>query len=209
MHYINKLTVIHRDLSIYVPDPECIKSTYEQLLEINSAIHFPYWAKIWASSKALATFLYNEPKWAKGKAILEIGAGIGLPTFSIAKFASTIIVSDYEPEAVALLEKNILHLGLLNVTAMCIDWNQLPDHIHAEIVLLSDINYAPDQFEGLLQLIHQLLEKNRTIIIATPNRLSTTLFAENLQPFIKHAFLQKVEEAPTQFIDIQIWILYN
>lgn len=209
MHYTNKLTDIHPEMSIYVPDPECIKPTYEQLLDSNPTINFPYWAKIWASSKALAIFLNNEPIWVMGKAILEIGAGIGLPTFSIAKLASTIIVSDYDPEAVALLEKNILHLGLLNVTAMCIDWNQFPHHIYAEIVLLSDINYAPDQFVGLLQLIHQLLEKSTTIILATPNRMSTTLFAEKLQPFIKHVFLQKVEETPAQLVDIQIWILYT
>lgn len=209
MHYINKLTVIHSELSIYVPDPEWIKSTYEKLLANNGTTNFPYWAKIWASSRALATFLRNEPKWIAGKSVLEIGAGIGLPTFNIAQQAATIIVSDYEPEAVALLEKNIQYLGLTNVKAMCIDWNQYPEDIYAETVLLSDINYAPDQFEVLLQLIHQLLDNRTTIIIATPRRISATLFAEKLQPFIKHTSLQKVEEDVSQFIEIQILILYS
>ena len=209
MHYINKLTVIHNELSLYVPDPEWIKSTYEKLLANNAATHFPYWAKIWASSRALATFLRNEPKWIKDKSVLEIGAGIGLPTFNIAQQAATIIVSDYEPEAVALLEQNIQHVGLLNVKAMCIDWNQFPEDIHAEIVLLSDINYAPDQFEGLLQLIQQLFDKRTTIIIATPRRISATLFVEKLQPFIKHTCLQKVEEDANQFTEIDILILHT
>ncbi len=209
MHYINKLTVIHTELSIYVPDPEWIKSTYEKLLANNGNTNFPYWAKIWASSRALAIFLRIEPKWIKDKSVLEIGAGIGLPTFNIAQQAATIIVSDYEPEAVALLEKNIQYLGLTNVKAMCIDWNQYPEDIHAETVLLSDINYAPDQFEVLLQLIHQLLDNRTTIIIATPRRISATLFAEKLQPFIKHTSLQKVEEDVSRFIEIQILILYS
>lgn len=209
MHYINKLTVIHSELSLYVPDPEWIKSTYEKLLANNGNTNFPYWAKIWASSRALATFLQNESKWIVGKSVLEIGAGIGLPTFNIAQQAATIIVSDYEPEAVALLEKNIQYLGLTNVKAMCIDWNQYPEDIYAETVLLSDINYAPDQFEVLLQLIHQLLDNRTTIIIATPRRISATLFAEKLQPFIKHTSLQKVEEDVSRFIEIQILILYS
>ena len=208
MHYINKLTVIHSKLSLYVPDPELIKSTYEQLLANNTATHFPYWAKIWASSRALATFLHNEPRWIKDKSVLEIGAGIGLPTFNIAHQASSIIVSDYEPEAVALLEKNIQHIGLLNVKAMYIDWNQIPKNIHADIVLLSDINYVPDQFEILLQLIKQLLDQRTTIIIATPRRISATLFVEKLQPFVKHTCLQKVEEDTNQFIEIEILILH-
>ena len=86
------------------------------------------------------------------------------------------------------------------------DWNHFPEDIEAETVLLSDINYAPDQFEPLLALIRKFLEQGSTIVLSTPQRITITPFAEALQPFIKRSVLQTVEEMK-QAVDIRLLIL--
>ncbi len=206
MLYQDTLIEIENGLSLYVPDPELVKSTYENLLAADAATSFPFWAKIWPAALALSSFLKEEQQYVKGKRVLEIGAGIGLPSFAVAHHAAEMMISDYAEEAVLLIEKNIQHLGLQNVKAIRLDWNHFPDSITAETLLLSDINYAPAQFNALLVLMRNFLEQGTTIILTTPQRITVTPFAEVLQPFIKQSVLQTVTHTHST-IDIRILVL--
>ncbi len=206
MLYPDTLIEIENGLSLYVPDTEQVKSTYEKLLAANASTPFPFWAKIWPSAIAMSLFLRAEQQFTKGKLVLEMGAGIGLPSFAIAHHAAETIISDHAAEAVLLIEKNIQHLGLQNAKAICLDWNYLPDNIKAETLLLSDINYAPEQFNALLVLIQKFLQQGSSIILSTPQRITVTPFAEALQPFIKQSVLQTVTYMH-QTIDIRILVL--
>jgi predicted nicotinamide N-methyase len=193
-------------LKLHVPDPDQVKPTYEHLVASNPAAAFPFWAKIWPSSLALTAFLQREPRWVASRHVLEIGAGIGLPSFSVARDALSLVVSDYSTEAVALMEKNIQYLGLKNVRAMCLDWNDFPLDLSADTVLLSDTNYDPEQFKALLSLIQQLLGKGSTVVIATPARISAVSFAVLLEPYVTRSVLETVETG-NQTIDIRIFVL--
>jgi predicted nicotinamide N-methyase len=193
-------------LQLHVPDPDQVKPIYDQLIASNSDTVFPFWARIWPSSLALTSFLQKETQWIRSKHVLEIGAGIGLPSFSISREASTLVISDYSTEAVALMEKNIQYLGLKNVKAMCLDWNDFPLDLSADTVLLSDTNYDPEQFKALLSLIQQLLEKGSTVVIATPERISAVSFAVLLEPYVTRSVLETVTTG-NQTIDIRIFVL--
>lgn len=206
MRYPNSLVDIIDGFQLYVPDSALVKTIYENLLANDSSTPFPFWAKIWPASIALSVFLQKERHWIKDKHVVEIGAGIGLPSFVIAPFAAEIIISDYAKEAVELIEKNIEYVGLKNIKAMCLDWNNFPAEVNGDIILLSDINYAPSEFESLLLLINRFIKQNCTVIIATPQRITASPFVEKLKPFIKHAVLQEVQIVDEK-IDIGILIL--
>jgi len=193
-------------LQLHVPDPDQVKPIYDQLIASNPDTVFPFWAKIWPSSLALTSFLQKETQWIRSKHVLEIGAGIGLPSFSISREASTLVISDYSTEAVALMEKNIEYLVLQHAKAIYLDWNHFPSDLTADTVLFSDINYDPEQFEALLTLIKQLLNKGATVIIATPERISAVAFAVKLEPYVSSSVLETVETAH-QTIDIRIFVL--
>jgi predicted nicotinamide N-methyase len=214
MNYPVALITIQDHFTLYVPDQALVKKTYEQLLLKNNATPFPFWAKIWPAANAMTAFLKLEPHWIKGKRVLEIGAGIGVPSFMIADQALEIIISDHAPEAIELIEKNIQYLGLQNTKAMCLDWNDFPENINGETILLSDINYAPAEFESLVKLIKKFLTQGANIIIATPQRIMATPFAEAIQPFVKRTVLRMAEDSNQddnfkQKIDISILILSN
>lgn len=206
MSYPDILLKIQKSFSLYVPDPEQIKRVYGQLCANDPTTPFPFWAKIWPSAFALLDFLQEHPHWIKDKQVVELGAGIGLPSLLMAKEAASMIVSDHAPEAVALLQKNIQHLGLLNVNAVCLNWNDFQEDIRADTLLLSDINYAPEQFAPLLVLIRKMLLQGTTIILATPQRITITPFAEAIQPYIKESVLQTVVDNSLP-VEIRILVL--
>ena len=182
--YPLQLVTLHNELSLYVPDPALIQSTYQKLVAANPNTIFPYWAKVWASADALVEFLREEPAWIQNKIVLEIGAGIGIPSLSIAAQTDKIIISDYAPDAVALLQKNIEHLKLNNASAACIDWNHISEDVIADTILLSDTNYEPAVNENLTFLIDTCINKGSTILLATPNRLASNPFIERISKYI-------------------------
>jgi predicted nicotinamide N-methyase len=178
------LEQISPEILLWMPDTASVKTVYEKLKEQNSNLPFPFWAKVWASSKAMVSFLQEEPHFIENKKVLEIGAGIGLPSFSIANKASNIIISDYDKEAVALVHKNVSYLNLSNVTSIVLDWNDTPEHIIANTILLSDTNYNPSDFDALVISITSFINKGSVVILATPNRITANPFLEKLCAFI-------------------------
>ncbi len=206
MLYPVKLATIQDRITLFFPDPEQVKTVYEKQFLTDPATPFPFWAKVWPSSLALTSFLKKEIHLVEGKKVLEIGAGTGLPSFAVSHLAESMIISDHAAEAVELMEKNIQYLGLSNAKAMCLDWNHFPDDIQADIVLLSDVNYAPEQFEALLELIQRFLQQGSTVIIATPQRIMATPFVEALRLFIKLSMLEQVKEMD-QTVDIRMLVL--
>ncbi len=206
MRYPLQLSPFSAELAIYIPDYEQVKEVYEAILIDHPAEPFPYWAKLWPSSIALVQYLKANTIWIKHKNVLEIGAGLGLPSFLIAGYANSVQVSDYAPEAVELLEKNIQHLQLNNVQAMELDWNNVPDSINADVVLLSDVNYNPSQFDGLLQLITKLISEGTIVILSTPQRIMASPFVNAIQQLVKQTHVELVNENGKS-VEISILVL--
>lgn len=208
MRYPSELTVLENGLRIYIPNQSLVKPSYEQLIASNTAEPFPFWAKLWASSIALTKFLIEHPNWIADKIVFEMGAGIGQPSFTIARNAKEIIVSDYNKDAVELINKNISHLGLTNAKGVIVDWNEFDYSIQADVILLSDINYAPDEFKPLIQVIEHYISKDAVIIIATPQRIMGAPFIQNLETFIKHSHTESIIEQDIT-VPISIYTLYK
>jgi predicted nicotinamide N-methyase len=194
MQYPVELTQISAEKAIYVPAYDAVKAIYTDLLALDPATPFPYWAKVWPSAIALVKVLQKHPSLIRDKTVLELGAGIGLPSLLMASEAKTIQVSDYDLEAVELLRKNIAHLQLQNVQALQMDWNDLPENINPEVIILSDVNYDPTQFETLTKLIEKFIHQGCTIILSTPQRIMASPFVLALSEFIIADYLEMVDE---------------
>ena len=191
------LVTLANGLSLYVPDPALIQSTHQKLVAKNLNTIFPYWAKIWASAHAMTLFLQEERGWIQNKIVLEIGAGIGIPSLSIAAQTQKIIISDYAPDAVALLQKNIEHLNLKNAQAISLDWNIIAEDTIADTILLSDTNYEPTAHNNLVLLIDKYINKGSTILLATPNRIASNPFIERISRYIDSTKNYSIHENDT------------
>ena len=208
MKYPTELIELEKGLSVYIPKQHLVKPTYETLLASNTSEPFPFWAKLWAASKVLTQFLEANPQWVKDKVVLEMGAGIGQPSLTMAHIAKEVIITDHNKDAVELLEKNMLHLGLTNARAMQLDWNSYDNFIPTDTILLSDINYAPGAFEPLLNTIEHYLAQGAVIIIATPQRIMGAPFIESLQHYVKQSETQAVLEQDNEVM-ISLYVLYK
>ena len=194
MQYPIQLTQICAEKAIYIPDYEKVKEIYSSLLNLDPNTPFPYWAKLWPSSIALLDVLKAHPYLIQNKHVLEIGAGIGLPSLMMADIARSVQISDYDKEAVALIQKNIEHLQLQNAEALQLDWNAIPENIEPDVVLLSDVNYDPAQFDVLIHLIEQFILQGSSIILSTPQRIMASPFVQKLEAYIQARHEAMVDE---------------
>ena len=202
--YPTILEQLSPEFALWIPDTEAVKTEYEKLRTKEPYVDFPFWAKVWSSSKAMVAFLEEEPNWIENKDVLEIGAGIGFPSFSIAHKARSIIISDYNSEAVSLAQKNIKHLNINNATATVLDWNHIPSELFADTILLSDINYNPTDFDALVISISSFINKGCIVILATPNRITANPFIYRLRGFVHKTKKYSIDSGETE---IAVFIL--
>jgi predicted nicotinamide N-methyase len=172
----------NKAVEIFVPNPDDLVAAYKK--QENGATSL-YWARVWPAAIGLCNFLNDNLSYIANKRVLELAAGPGLPGIFCAEYAKQVCISDVEPEAVALVERSVAHLQLKNVKCLVIDWNDLATVSIPEVVLLSDINYDPAQFDQLLLAVHFLLDKQCTIILSTPQRLMAKDFINQLLLFCK------------------------
>lgn len=170
-------------VELYVPNAENVQQAYVEQLKSNPSIASPYWSQIWPASIALAQFLSQNNFYIKDKQVLELAAGLGLPSLVAAKYATTVVCSDYIVDAVTVMHQSIQHLNLKNVESCLIDWNCLPNNLEVDVLLLSDINYEPAAFATLLQVLQHFINQNTTILLSTPQRIMAKPFVEQVLPW--------------------------
>ncbi|MCU0336822.1 MAG: protein N-lysine methyltransferase family protein [Sediminibacterium sp.] len=179
-----------------IPSLQEIQISYEESKKLGNDKPFPYWGKIWPSAKAMKNFLLEGGHaLIKNKQVMEIGSGLGLPSFIASQFAATVIVSDYHVDAIHQLEINLKHWPTKNIQARLFNWQNdcIDDHI--EILLLSDLNYDAASHESLIHLISLFLSKpNNTILLSTPDRIAGANFIENLSIYIQSSKQYEIDD---------------
>lgn len=163
---------------LFVPDPATIRSKH-----LSGDGTVPYWAQIWPASLALHRFLAAHPGFIRGKTVIELAAGLGLPSLYAARYASTVLCSDYAPGAMDYCRRSAAKAGLVNFATALLDWNELPANLAADVVLLSDVNYEPAAFDRLSLVLERFLQAGTTILLSTPQRLMAKPFIMQWLPY--------------------------
>jgi predicted nicotinamide N-methyase len=158
-------------IELFVPEPKAIQNSYQQ-----GSIVFPYWAQVWPAAQALAGFLLNHTAYIEQKRVIELAAGLGLPSLVAARHASKVLCSDYVPEAVAIIQQSAVHNRLHNLSVRLLNWEHLPADLEADVLLLSDVNYDPTAFALQQELIQSFLQKGTVVLLSTPQRLMAKTF---------------------------------
>lgn len=172
-------------IELCIPDAGYVRRLYRDQKHHNPKTPFPYWTQIWPASLAMAEFLVHHPELVQQKKVLELAAGLGLPSLLAATWAEQVFCSDYLPDAVAVMQKSVVQNALANVTPLVLDWNHLPSNLTTEVLLISDVNYDPREFTVLHTLLHDFLTKGVTIVLSTPQRLMAKPFVEQILPLAK------------------------
>jgi predicted nicotinamide N-methyase len=150
-----------------------------------SGVNSLYWAKVWPSAIGLCYFLQDNKQHIQDKKVMELAAGLGLPSVFTASYAQHIFSSDIEPAAVALLQQTFQHHQFQQASCRVLDWNNIETVAIPDTLLLSDINYEPGQFDNILVVIKHFLDNSTTIILSTPQRLMAKDFISQLLPWCR------------------------
>lgn len=169
-------------IQLILPDAASVQQRYTALSTEDKPVVFPFWSKLWPASLGLCEFIAAQPYYIKDKTILELAAGLGLPSLLSALYAKQVICTDIVPEAVEFAQHSANLSKMSNMRCSILDWNSANELV-CDTLLLSDVNYNSAQFEKLYTVIYSFLEKGTTIIISTPQRLMAKPFVQRLLPF--------------------------
>jgi predicted nicotinamide N-methyase len=146
------------ELSLLRPrDPEALLD--EEAFAVDEFL--PYWAELWPSGLALARAL---PPRLDGMAVLELGAGLGVPSLVAAARGAEVTAIDWAADSVELLARNASRNGLA-LRSLHADWRRFAGSF--ELVLGADLLYEERNVEPLLGLLPSLAAH---VLLADPGR---------------------------------------
>lgn len=169
------------NIQLAIPEEDALKEAWETR-RLNA---FPFWGKCWPAAEALATFILQHQHLLHQRSVLEIGAGLGLPSLVAATIAQQVTCTDHVAEPLAYASIAAKENGISNMQYALLDWNELPPTIEQDVILLSDINYQPADFQPLQQALQQFLQAGKIIFLSTPQRLMAKDFMTPLLPHIR------------------------
>jgi len=150
---------------LFVPVQSEIQQAYLQQKALGENVDFPYWAKVWPSAIGLSIFLQQHPQLLHNKNVLELAAGLGLPSLVAANYANSVCCSDYVQAPLNFVQASANYHQFTNIQYQIINWFAMPPTITTDVLLLSDINYEPAAFAILLEMINYHYTKHTTTLI--------------------------------------------
>ena len=127
----------------------------------------PYWAELWTSGVALAKRVAGLE--LDGARVLELGAGLGLPSLAAAVAGADVLATDWAGDAVELLRTNAERNGIV-LRVELVRWDRPESLLEAapwDLVLASDLLYERRNAEQLLEFLPLL---GGDFLLADPGR---------------------------------------
>jgi predicted nicotinamide N-methyase len=130
----------------------------------------PYWAEVWPAARGLARHLLDEPP--PEREVVEIGAGLALPSLALLLLGRDPLATDYEDAALGFARVNAARNALAPLRTREIDWRSAPDDLPAHpLVLGSDLLYETRNVEALAAVLPRLIAPGGRALISDPGRV--------------------------------------
>lgn len=152
----------------------------------------PYWAEVWPSAVALAEHVLRGQTVTEDTRAVEIGCGLGLAGLAAMGKGASVLLTDYQEDALAFAELNgLINFGRSPATAL-MDWREPDLADQFDVVLAADVAYEKRFFGPLLRTFQELLASGGTLLLAEPNRRIAQGFFELL---LRHGFAAEKTDA--------------
>jgi predicted nicotinamide N-methyase len=165
-------TILHTGVVLTQEDEsEYLRETRKKL---------PYGVALWPSAIALAQELASRgPEAFEGKAVLELGAGTGLPGIIAASLGARVVQTDNQELALSVCRRNSEKNRLPNIEHRLVDWTEWEDTNRYDYILGSDILYGDTLHSYLRDIFTDCLAPGGRVLISDPFRsVSLHLFEE-------------------------------
>ncbi len=146
-----------------------IDHAHEQaFLRSEEATKRPYGVMLWPAAIALAHEVASRD--VAGLRILELGAGTGLPGIVAAAAGARVVQTDRQKLVLHVCKRNAERNRVTTIEHRLADWLAWDDRERYDVILGSDILYAPGLHAYLRTIFDTNLAPNGTLLIADPFR---------------------------------------
>jgi predicted nicotinamide N-methyase len=130
----------------------------------------------------------------RGRTLLELGCGLGLPAIVAGRQGFAATASDYEEPALEGVRFNAELNGAPGLATRLLDWRRLPDDLgRFDVVVAADVLYEKHHAVALAAVIARTLAPAGTALVADPGRAR----AAELEPAARAVGLT-VEKTPAR-----------
>jgi methyltransferase-like protein 23 len=155
-------TVLHSG-AVLTPDDE---SRYFADL----AGRLPYGVVMWPAAIALAHEIATRPDEFRGRRVLELGAGIGLPGIVAASLGARVVQTDRQEGALAVGKLNAERNGIRSIEYRAADWTAWDDRGRYDWIIGSDILYGKALHPQLRAIFEGNLTAGGRVLVSDPFR---------------------------------------
>lgn len=159
----------------------CDEMTQEEQLDPFAEDLCPYFGVLWPSSVALGKYLAQNPKLIRGKQVLELGCGLGLPSLVASHLGGDVLATDFHPDVEEYFQRNCRHSSVES-KYMRLNWRDSNQDIGKfDVVLGSDVLYESKHSKEVAQGLIRFMKPDGIIILSDPLRPYLQSFLEAMK----------------------------
>jgi predicted nicotinamide N-methyase len=180
--YGEKLFVLEviRDLDEAI-DQICDAMTEEEKLDPFAEDLCPYFGVLWPAAEGLASFLADHPALVKDQKVLELGAGLGLPSMVATYLGGRVLTTDFHPQAQEFFLRNCRH-SVLKGEYQRLNWRESREEIgEFDLVMGSDVLYESKHPREIVAGLSRFLKPNGKILLSDPGRAYLKSFVSAME----------------------------
>lgn len=141
----------------------------------------PYGVALWPSGIALAHEILARGGELKGKTVLELGAGTGLPGIIASSLGARVVQTDRQEVAMAICRRNGQRNGAREIEYRLADWSEWTDTARYDWIIGADILYGETFHPSLRRIFESNLAPGGRVLLSDPFRPFSLRFLEGLE----------------------------
>ena len=153
----------------------------EQLLLNERETRLPYGLALWPSAIALAHEIAARSDQARGRHVLELGAGTGLPGIVASSLGARVVQTDKQSAALHLCRLNGERNSVSGLDYRLADWSEWNDTTRYDWILGADILYPKPMHGHLTRIFDANLAPGGRVLLADPFRKASLALLESLE----------------------------
>jgi methyltransferase-like protein 23 len=141
----------------------------------------PYGVMLWPASIALAHDVLGRADTLRGKRVLELGAGTGLPGIIAASLGARVLQIDRSEAALHVCALNTERNGVTGSDAREAEWETFHSDERFDFILGSDVLYVTTMHDRLRAICDQYLAPGGTALFSDPFRAQSLPMLEAME----------------------------
>lgn len=140
----------------------------------------PYWADLWPSACVLADAVVAEA--GRGRALLELGCGLGLVAIAALRAGYDVLATDYYADALRFTRANAWRTTRREPRTRHVDWRSLPPDLGTFTrVVAADVLYERTYGALVASVLASVLAHDGLATVADPGRAAAASFVRECE----------------------------